>query len=156
MTGCLRRSTFLSKNSWCLPNPLKGFSSAAGKPAYRAEQGGRSGRLEAKVLVKPGRSVGTHRKVDQNFAISVRGPVYSMASIQDPGHERLPAATALPRQIARRFWQPDADADRCSIHHCDRIFSWTRGRRHHCRQCGRVVCEACSRGQVVSRPIKSL
>jgi len=54
------------------------------------------------------------------------------------------------RQIARHYWQLDAEADMCSITNCNNEFSkrWTGERRHHCRQCGRVVCGACSRGQV--------
>jgi len=55
------------------------------------------------------------------------------------------------RQIARRFWQPDGEAQVCSIANCDNVFtcSWGGERRHHCRQCGRVVCGSCSRAQVL-------
>merc|ERR1712137_589332 len=37
--------------------------------------------------------------------------------------------------------QPDAGAVACSV--CSNPFSSTR-RRHHCRQCGSVICRACS------------
>lgn len=38
-------------------------------------------------------------------------------------------------------WQPDADVAECPI--CHRPFTlWFR--RHHCRKCGRVVCNECS------------
>ena len=80
---------------------------------------------------------------------SATGPetaVRSMASTPPAGHRVL---NETPRQIARCYWQPDADAERCSISSCNNTFSWTLGaRRHHCRQCGRVVCETCSRGKV--------
>jgi hypothetical protein len=46
---------------------------------------------------------------------------------------------------ARRYvvprWQPDSEAVECPI--CKRPFTWMF-RRHHCRKCGRVVCNDCS------------
>ena len=62
-----------------------------------------------------------------------------------------PQINGPARQIARRFWQPDAEAQVCSIANCDNVFtcSWGGERRHHCRQCGRVVCGSCSRAQVL-------
>lgn len=84
---------------------------------------------------------------------SATGPetaVRSMASTPPAGHRVL---NETPRQIARCYWQPDADAERCSISSCNNTFSWTLGaRRHHCRQCGRVVCETCSRGKRLLLP----
>lgn len=47
--------------------------------------------------------------------------------------------TAPPR-MAR--WEPDAARRSCAL--CDRRFSRLLRWRHHCRQCGRVVCDACS------------
>lgn len=38
-------------------------------------------------------------------------------------------------------WQPDADVHQCPV--CGRPFTFLQ-RRHHCRKCGRVVCQACS------------
>lgn len=38
-------------------------------------------------------------------------------------------------------WQPDSDVSECPI--CRRPFTWLF-RRHHCRKCGRVVCNECS------------
>lgn len=38
-------------------------------------------------------------------------------------------------------WQPDADVSECPI--CHRQFGWLF-RKHHCRKCGRVVCNDCS------------
>lgn len=46
---------------------------------------------------------------------------------------------------ARRYvvpqWQPDYEVNECPI--CQRPFTWMF-RRHHCRKCGRVVCNDCS------------
>lgn len=41
----------------------------------------------------------------------------------------------------RVVWEPDEEADECRV--CEHAFSATR-RKHHCRQCGRVVCGQCS------------
>lgn len=38
-------------------------------------------------------------------------------------------------------WQPDSEVSECPI--CKRAFTWVF-RRHHCRKCGRVVCNDCS------------
>jgi len=38
-------------------------------------------------------------------------------------------------------WQPDKEVSHCPL--CNSRFSHTF-RKHHCRQCGRVVCETCS------------
>lgn len=38
-------------------------------------------------------------------------------------------------------WQPDSEVNDCPI--CLRPFTWMF-RRHHCRKCGRVVCNECS------------
>lgn len=50
-----------------------------------------------------------------------------------------------PSESSRRYvvprWQPDSEVNECPI--CNRPFSWMF-RRHHCRKCGRVVCNDCS------------
>jgi FYVE zinc finger len=38
-------------------------------------------------------------------------------------------------------WQPDSEVSNCPI--CRKQFTWIF-RRHHCRKCGRVVCDNCS------------
>lgn len=45
------------------------------------------------------------------------------------------------RQYILPKWQPDSEASECPI--CKRQFSLLF-RRHHCRKCGRVVCNDCS------------
>lgn len=46
-------------------------------------------------------------------------------------------------------WQPDESSDRCTL--CTSRFAILRRHRHHCRNCGRLVCAACSPGRWDSR-----
>ena len=60
--------------------------------------------------------------------------------------ELAPSNSARPpfrsvRQYVLPRWQPDSEASECPI--CKRPFSLLF-RRHHCRKCGRVVCNDCS------------
>lgn len=49
----------------------------------------------------------------------------------------------MPKQpIDRSTWTPDNEATHCQC--CRRSVFTMLTRRHHCRQCGRVVCHACS------------
>ena len=86
---------------------------------------------------------------------SVISPGGRFASRMEPTNsvlsEHLRNMLSQPvRDIAHRMWQPDADAAVCSITNCETAFTsgWTGSRRHHCRQCGRVVCNDCSRREV--------
>ena len=62
-------------------------------------------------------------------------------------HATVPLPMA--RQVPRRLWQPDSETEECSMLSCANKFEfWEGQRRHHCRQCGRVVCGACSTRKV--------
>lgn len=54
---------------------------------------------------------------------------------EDAGRRPTGASIVLPR------WQPDVEATLCPI--CHTQFGWLN-RKHHCRKCGRVVCNSCS------------
>ncbi|EKX33939.1 hypothetical protein GUITHDRAFT_155894 [Guillardia theta CCMP2712] len=74
-------------------------------------------------------------------------------AVMEPQSSTTPdsPSTRSRRQIPRHLWQPDGEADRCSIASCSSTFNkWTIGvsGRHHCRVCGRVVCQQCSRGTI--------
>ncbi|KAH6606641.1 kinase anchor [Trichoderma cornu-damae] len=60
--------------------------------------------------------------------------------IRPPEHERAESAVVLPR------WQPDAEVTFCPI--CRAQFS-IFVRKHHCRKCGRVVCNSCSPHRII-------
>jgi len=53
--------------------------------------------------------------------------------------ERRPGAVTWPE---KEDWQPDSSASHCVA--CSKEFTLTF-RRHHCRACGFVVCEKCSK-----------
>ena len=46
---------------------------------------------------------------------------------------------------AAAVWQQDHHAHVCGC--CDKEFNFILRRRHHCRACGMVVCDACSKGR---------
>lgn len=50
-------------------------------------------------------------------------------------------SSSSSRQYVVPRWQPDSEVSNCPI--CGRQFTWLF-RRHHCRKCGRVVCNECS------------
>lgn len=58
-------------------------------------------------------------------------------------------------EIGQEHWQPDSDTESCLL--CDTEFK-TRVRKHHCRFCGSIVCQACSRlaMEPISPPSSSL
>lgn len=46
------------------------------------------------------------------------------------------------------YWQPDSDAINCPV--CNGKFGfdpYCKGRVHHCRDCGKAVCDDCSKRQ---------
>jgi hypothetical protein len=73
---------------------------------------------------------------DLRLASEFRVPTQDSPLVRITSSNRLPTAVSmLPR------WEPDADVEQCR--RCSTAFSFLK-RRHHCRKCGRVVCNACS------------
>ncbi|CAK9062575.1 unnamed protein product [Durusdinium trenchii] len=67
-----------------------------------------------------------------------------VADLEELGlpHEATGSRSWWPRrQECGWNWTPDNDAADCEI--CDVPFSFLR-RRHHCRHCGRCICDTCS------------
>ncbi|KAL2271110.1 hypothetical protein VTJ83DRAFT_481 [Remersonia thermophila] len=73
---------------------------------------------------------------------SVSGPSPATRLVSRPA-AALPSPTppAPPSPIVLPRWQPDSEATYCPI--CGTQFS-IFVRKHHCRKCGRVVCNSCS------------
>ncbi|KIX08060.1 uncharacterized protein Z518_02715 [Rhinocladiella mackenziei CBS 650.93] len=70
---------------------------------------------------------------------------------QTPRDNRLSrtSSNGSRRYVVPR-WQPDSEVSECPI--CKRPFTWMF-RRHHCRKCGRVVCNDCSPHRItIPRP----
>ena len=89
-----------------------------------------------------------HASSDANLNRPLPEVIDLTASSPPPSEPQSP----LPRRPSRNSsdsnrryvvprWQPDADVNECPI--CQRAFTWLF-RRHHCRKCGRVVCNDCS------------
>ena len=80
---------------------------------------------------------GPHEVVDLTASSPPAPPPHS-----PPRHNQ---ASRTSSSSSRRYvvpsWQPDAEATHCPI--CKKQFTWMF-RRHHCRKCGRVVCDTCS------------
>jgi hypothetical protein len=84
--------------------------------------------------------------VGKSGSVAISGPIMVPAStVQDLG------ITAPGLFSARNNrWVPDSERVKCAL--CQKSFSVTT-RKHHCRQCGDVFCDDCSKGRkVVKRP----
>ncbi|KAF4872958.1 RUN and FYVE domain-containing protein 2 [Colletotrichum siamense] len=65
----------------------------------------------------------------------------SFAPLPVPRNQQSPEERRGPPEINLPRWQPDAEVTYCPICHTQfSIFV----RKHHCRKCGRVVCNSCS------------
>ena len=68
-----------------------------------------------------------------------------------PRLERPSKRAAPTRHLTRRLasrrryavtWQLDSEAAECAV--CSSQFNFLLRRRHHCRSCGKCVCDSCS------------
>jgi hypothetical protein len=59
--------------------------------------------------------------------------------------ERKPLSTTVG--LPKHLWQQDAEAPTCSMMMCGKEFHRFFQKKHHCRMCGRVVCDGCSSGR---------
>ncbi|PUU75021.1 FYVE zinc finger-domain-containing protein [Tuber borchii] len=71
---------------------------------------------------------------------SNHGSVSSHSS-QSPSPHRRVTSRRQTSELVLPEWQPDESVNRCPI--CHNGFTFFN-RRHHCRKCGRVVCNPCS------------
>ncbi len=67
---------------------------------------------------------------------SSTGSIAAMRRLSDPASSSGPSS-----RPARPVWQPDSGVILCPL--CRQEFGFFR-RKHHCRECGKVVCDDCS------------
>merc|ERR1712130_332820 len=65
------------------------------------------------------------------------------AAIGAREHEDLPGEEL--ENTTQRPWVPEHWSTQCR--HCEKKFSHLR-RKHHCRNCGHVVCNSCSKSKI--------
>ena len=91
-------------------------------------------------------SSGSHgERAEQRQVIDLTASSPSMPISGNLQTDTTPRQHQTPSNSSRGYvmprWQPDAEASECPI--CHRQFGFLF-RRHHCRKCGRVVCNDCS------------
>ena len=69
-----------------------------------------------------------------------------LTKIQDAITECAGKETTMDRTVAAE-WETDSDCTTCPI--CNKTKFNMIERRHHCRKCGRVVCNSCSQHRVI-------
>lgn len=84
-----------------------------------------------------GTSLGAARSADLANATEFRVPTHEVPNRPNMG-QRNPS---LREQVLLPQWEHDADATECRG--CGRRFTFFL-RKHHCRRCGRIYCDACS------------
>ncbi|XP_016370093.1 FYVE, RhoGEF and PH domain-containing protein 6-like [Sinocyclocheilus rhinocerous] len=85
-------------------------------------------------------AIDDYTKKETTFT-SVRNPEMATQDVPDSGAQ---LGSKAP------IWIPDLRATMCMICTCEFTLTW---RRHHCRACGKVVCQACSTNK---QPLKYL
>lgn len=83
-----------------------------------------------------GLSLGATRSVDLANAADFRVPTNEM-----PSRPSLITRPSLQEQVLLPTWENDGDVGSCRG--CNRKFTFFL-RKHHCRRCGRIHCDACS------------
>ncbi|GAP83358.1 putative Fyve zinc finger protein [Rosellinia necatrix] len=105
-------------------------SQAGFPPQHREASHSTSGSI-FQSFSSPGPSLPAPRRLGSGSTMNPIAPSF----IPRPGQSGAHPEFTLPR------WQPDAEVTHCPI--CDTQFGMFL-RRHHCRKCGRVVCDRCS------------
>lgn len=66
---------------------------------------------------------------------------------------RLQPGKTQERELAAPLMVPDDWSDECQLKDCDTKFSFMN-RRHHCRNCGKLICGKCGKYKLASRAHK--
>jgi len=78
------------------------------------------------------------------FAATATEKTEWMAHINKCVQDLLTKSGKTPSLETSPVWIPDSDAKACML--CNTAFT-VLNRRHHCRKCGKVVCDDCSKGK---------
>jgi hypothetical protein len=67
--------------------------------------------------------------------------------------KKLQERTSVEKGVLAPLWHPDANASTCSK--CRKTVFSLMNRRHHCRNCGHVVCDNCSSKRLMVQHVDS-
>ncbi|XP_069773187.1 LOW QUALITY PROTEIN: zinc finger FYVE domain-containing protein 26 [Narcine bancroftii] len=87
---------------------------------------------------------------EQTSLASVDPPLHTSSTPEEESIRRSePISEFVPPENppARKDWVPDSKAMFCMVCYKERFTMFSR--RHHCRRCGRVVCQSCSSKKMV-------
>lgn len=110
---------------------------------------------EAEAFVYPASSSNGHATsptpttpmIDITAALS-SAPTFAYPTHDAPSRPAAASAQSI-RAINQPEWEDDSSVNECR--RCNRKFSlWVR--RHHCRRCGKVVCDKCSTNRALLHP----
>ncbi|VDM60045.1 unnamed protein product [Angiostrongylus costaricensis] len=90
-----------------------------------------------KLILQPNESIPV-------YEVSVNGQTATNAENEEETGVEVQETLPLPAFVGVR-WVPDEDCEQCTA--CSAPFSVVR-RRHHCRNCGRIFCNKCSRNSI--------
>ncbi|KAM3089300.1 hypothetical protein ACMFMG_000904 [Clarireedia jacksonii] len=117
------------------------------RPSYQSSSSRRPS-----VRSTSSRHTSTSQRVDEEGGVPI-GVAISTDLSSDDETPRVSRSSSRPTQhytsepeavrteVIVPRWQPDAEVTKCPI--CHTAFGWLN-RKHHCRKCGRVVCNSCS------------
>ncbi|KAG4031416.1 hypothetical protein MFRU_009g01900 [Monilinia fructicola] len=107
------------------------------RASTQSTQSRRTSASQISLAEQPLRSLAspTNSSSDEDGTPTMSRSAEGVLRQQARGRETLHGEVVVPR------WQPDSEVTRCPI--CTTSFGWL-SRKHHCRKCGRVVCNSCS------------
>eukprot|EP00434_Breviolum_minutum_P017244 symbB.v1.2.015222.t2/scaffold1115.1/size137032/7 len=98
--------------------------------------------LDLLLHIAPPSDISDVEMIDEDVAAEDVASLLDSVTERGTGTNGTSRSAWWPRRPAKGWnWTPDTDAADCEI--CDVPFSLLR-RRHHCRYCGRCICDTCS------------
>jgi len=72
-------------------------------------------------------------------------PAMSIEAKLEADLARVETELFPPQGWRAKKWTPDTESPDCSL--CGKMFKFVYRMRHHCRGCGRLVCDACTQNR---------